>query len=129
MSGEPTVNPLWERHDHGKVPRVRFVIEWVAGDDIVQSLRNDLHGILDGAEGGDLLLDFERVQMFDSMFMTVIFGLVKRLGSEGGKLALIRLNPKMKEIFQSMPIETLPRLGLFEGLDAALAWCEEETTP
>lgn len=128
MSGAPTVNPLWDRHDHGKVPRVRFLLEWVTGDEVVQSLRSDLHGLLDEARGGDLILDFERVQMFDSMFVTVIFGLVKRLGKEGGKLALVHLSPKVKEIFQSMPIETLPGLRLCDSVDAALAWCAGAST-
>jgi hypothetical protein len=127
MVPEPEPKPLWEREDRGTVTIVRFATRLILGLEMVHSLRDGLIALVEHEQRRRLVLDFERVELCDSLFISTIFQLVKRLRDGGGRLAILSLGPGTGEIFAALPSFYPESLRFsFDAADA-LTWCAGDT--
>ena len=123
MVSEPSPTPLWQREDRGPVTVVRFCTRLILGLEMVQSLRDDLTALVDGEGRRRIVLDFQCVDLCDSLFIAAIFQLVKKLRDTGGRLAILSLGPGTGEIFAALPNFYSGALRFSFDADEALAWC------
>lgn len=121
---EPT--PFWEREDRGPVTVVRFTTRLILGLEMVQTLREELTSIVEREGRHRLVLNFEAVELCDSLFISTIFQLVKRLHSQHGRLVILSLGPGTGEIFAALPNFYPDSLCFSFNADDALSWCAGE---
>src|SRR5262245_9418805 len=73
-----------------------------------------------------LVLNFARVAYLDSMMMSKLLGLHKKLTKRGGRLALCRISPPLYELFEVVKLSLL--LPIYDGEDEALQALERSTS-
>ncbi len=88
----------------------------LAGAETVDAFFN---GLLKGSVAGRrLLLDFQAVDYISSSGLRVLVQLLKTLQSNGGRLALARMNISVEEVFQFAGLDEV--FKIFQGQEDAL---------
>ncbi|MHC4238754.1 MAG: STAS domain-containing protein [Planctomycetota bacterium] len=66
----------------------------------IRSLQESITGVIEQAEGSNLILDFRNVRFLSSAVLGLLIRISKRIYESGGQLRLCNINPKIHEIFK-----------------------------
>ncbi len=73
----------------------------------LDATRERLMTLADAVGGGELRLDFTRVDALDSMALGALLTLHRRTDQAGGRLVLDRLAPHLRELFRLTRLDTI----------------------
>jgi anti-anti-sigma regulatory factor len=119
-------SPLWDLVEAPEALIVRLRPSWIVGLDTAQRLRDGLLALTTGGAAPRLILDLGGVELFDSMFLSSLFTVLRQLRERGGRLALTNIRPGNAEVLANLPIHHVAGLRVLPDLDAARAWCAAE---
>lgn len=125
MAPNQDASPFWQREDRGRVTVVRLLPEWAHGEELANALRTDLFAIIDHEGRDRLVFDLAQVGLMDSLFLTVVFAVCRRLRTTRGRVALVNARAELQEVLQNVPIHRLEGLRWLPDLTSGLAWCAE----
>jgi anti-anti-sigma factor len=125
-SSQQSLSPLWDRRDEGAVVVVTLRVGWILGPEVVQPIREALIDLIEREGRHRLVLDFTAVEFFESLFLAVLFGLVRRLHPVGGRLALAGLRPSVAAIFEPLPTAGIGWMRFFPTAAEAVPWCASD---
>lgn len=66
---------------------------------ISNEVREEIDYIIQEKQIKNIIFDFKNMNFMDSSGIGVVIGRYKRVSSEGGKVAVININPRVKKIF------------------------------
>jgi anti-anti-sigma factor len=116
--------PLWDVAESPDALVVRLRPAWIVGLETAHRLRDGLLALLNAPEAPPrLVLDLGAVELFDSMFLSTVFTILRSLRERNGRLALTNIQPGNAEVLANLPIHHVAGLSVLPDLDAALAWC------
>ena len=115
--------PYWEREDQDGAIVLRLTPRLILGIELVHALRDDLVSLIERDGCHHLVLDFQNVELVDSLFISTLFLLIKRFRDDGGRLAFAGLSPTINEIFSALAMHFENVLGFFPDVPAAICWC------
>lgn len=111
--------------DVGVTRTERWVVLAVTGElDVATAprLRREAVRLVSGGDV-NLILDLGGVDFLDSTGLGVIIGILKRVRSHGGELAVVGLEPKVRKVFEvTRVLEILPT---FDTVEDALAGADD----
>jgi anti-sigma B factor antagonist len=105
-----------------------ITIAGIASPKIGLDARDALFELVDKNPGKKIILNFENVQVLSSAPIGTLVNLRNQLDSAGGRLALCRLDPYIREILQLTRVEDLFRIFDTEQ-DAIDSLAAVESTP
>ena len=115
--------PLWDVVESPDAVIVRLLPAWIVGLDTSQRLRDGLLALVKAESSPRLILDLGAVELFDSMFLSTVFSVLRGIKDRGGRLALTHIQPANAEVLANLPIHHVPGLRVLPDMDAARAWC------
>jgi len=98
MSGQPRKRRL-EVEDAGDVTVVNFVDKKILEEQSIQTIGDQLFELVDGEGRKKLVLNFSNVEYLSSAALGKIIALNNRVKKAGGKLALCKIKPDIKDVF------------------------------
>lgn len=72
----------------------------IIGDDLADSLRDQLLAVAVQSQARNIVLDFQKVTFLSSSGFRPLLSLHRLLRQQNGKLILCRLSPEVREIFE-----------------------------
>ncbi|WP_373599625.1 anti-sigma F factor antagonist [Paraclostridium bifermentans] len=67
---------------------------------IANEVREEIDYVIQEKQVKNIVFDFKNMNFMDSSGIGVVIGRYKKISSEGGKVAVININPRVKKIFE-----------------------------
>ncbi len=67
---------------------------------IPNEVREEIDYVIQEKQVKNIVFDFKNMNFMDSSGIGVVIGRYKKISSEGGKVAVININPRVKKIFE-----------------------------
>ncbi len=67
---------------------------------IANEVREEIDYVIQEKQVKNIIFDFKNMNFMDSSGIGVVIGRYKKISSEGGKVAVININPRVKKIFE-----------------------------
>jgi anti-sigma B factor antagonist len=99
MSGQPRRRRL-EVEDIGDVTVVQFIDRRILDEQSIQTIGEQLFGLVDEVGRRKVLLNFANVEFLSSAALGKFITLHKKLQGLGGKLILAGISPEIFEVFE-----------------------------
>lgn len=95
----PTKKKELEVQDSGNVTIVNFTRAKILDDQVIQSIGEQLFGLVDAQGKQNILLNFAKVEYLSSAALGKLISLNKKIATVKGKLALCNIAPSIIEVF------------------------------
>lgn len=67
---------------------------------IANEVREEIDYVIQEKQVKNIVFDFKNMNFMDSSGIGVVIGRYKKISSEGGRVAVININPRVKKIFE-----------------------------
>ncbi len=88
-----------EVQDSGDVSIVNFTRAKILDDQVIQTIGEQLFGLVEAQGKKNLLINFSKVEYLSSAALGKLISLNKKLAAAQGKLALCNISPSIVEVF------------------------------
>ena len=109
MSGQPRKRRL-EVEDAGDVTVVNFVDTKILEEQSIQAIGDQLFELVDSEGRKKMVLNFTNVEYLSSAALGKIIALNNRVKKAGGKLALCKIRPDIKEVFTITKLDKIIKI-------------------
>ena len=109
MSGQPRKRRL-EVEDAGDVTVVNFVDKKILEEQSIQAIGDQLFELVDSEGRKKMVLNFTNVEYLSSAALGKIIALNNRVKKAGGKLALCKIRPDIKEVFTITKLDKIIKI-------------------
>src|SRR5947199_8514477 len=106
MTTQPRRRRL-EVEDIGDVTVVNFTDRKILDEQNIQSIGEQLYGLVDEAGRRKILLNFGNVEYLSSAALAKLITLNKKLQQSGGRLILCNIDPQIREVFEITKLNKL----------------------
>lgn len=106
MTPQPFPQRL-EIKDIGDVTVATFTDRHLLDQKTLETIGEELSGLVDDAGRQKLVLDFRNVQDISSLAIGMLVTLNKKIRAAGGKLVLCRMDPELRQVMAITQLDTL----------------------
>jgi anti-sigma B factor antagonist len=97
---------------------ISFTDEKILESKDVQVLKDSIMGVIEQAEGINLLLDFSKVKFLSSSVLGLLINISKRIYEQNGQMKLCNISDKIYEIFKITRLTKI--FDIYEDRETAL---------